>query len=450
MAIKKLIWLYFLLLLFEGAVRKWLLPQFDTALLLVRDPIVMAIYFLAWQRGIFPRNPQLLIGVLLVCLTGAISLIGGMVPAVVLFGMRVNILHLPLIWVIPRVFDRDDVLKMGRFLLYIAVPMAVLIVYQFRSPQGSWINIGAFATQYDTVRPSATFPFVTGTAIYLAFVVAYLAYGFVQKGRIPVWLGWITTPAVLAALAVSGSRLAVTSVALVSFAAIAAVIVRGRGFGGIIGAGAAIAVAALLLGHTSFYQEGQSQLDRRFDDASPDAANQASFLTSRVSGDTAQALQLIGVTSFFGNGTGAGTSVGAQMLAGQRIFLGAEGEMGRLIWESGPILGTALVLFRCWVALSIGLTCYQALRRGEFLPILLFGACVMNLVQGQWGVTNIQGFACLQAGLALAACRPPRRILAPSIRVEKPSKAQLNRRSETFPVTSSLRRPGARVPQLNS
>ena len=45
--IRKLIWVYFLLLLFEGALRKWFLPSLSQGLLIVRDPIVILIYYLA-------------------------------------------------------------------------------------------------------------------------------------------------------------------------------------------------------------------------------------------------------------------------------------------------------------------------------------------------------------------------------------------------------------------
>ena len=43
--LKKGIWLYFLLLIFEGALRKWLLPGLATPLLVVRDPIAMFLLF---------------------------------------------------------------------------------------------------------------------------------------------------------------------------------------------------------------------------------------------------------------------------------------------------------------------------------------------------------------------------------------------------------------------
>ena len=58
--IKKLIWAYFLLLLFEGALRKWFLPGLSQGLLIIRDPIVIWIYYLAYAQGVFPINNKYL------------------------------------------------------------------------------------------------------------------------------------------------------------------------------------------------------------------------------------------------------------------------------------------------------------------------------------------------------------------------------------------------------
>ena len=54
--IKKLIWCYFLLLLFEGALRKWFLPGLSQGLLIIRDPIVIWIYYLCYAQRLFSTN----------------------------------------------------------------------------------------------------------------------------------------------------------------------------------------------------------------------------------------------------------------------------------------------------------------------------------------------------------------------------------------------------------
>ena len=52
--IRRLIWLYFWLLLIEGALRKWALPKLSTPLLVIRDPVLFLAYVLAWRASVFP------------------------------------------------------------------------------------------------------------------------------------------------------------------------------------------------------------------------------------------------------------------------------------------------------------------------------------------------------------------------------------------------------------
>ena len=56
--IRKLVWIYFILLMVEGALRKWLLKGLSEPLLIIRDPIVILIYFQAYNTGHF----QIIVG----------------------------------------------------------------------------------------------------------------------------------------------------------------------------------------------------------------------------------------------------------------------------------------------------------------------------------------------------------------------------------------------------
>jgi len=49
---RRLLWLYCIVWLTEGAIRKWVLPQFSLQLLLVRDPIALLIYYYAGRAQI--------------------------------------------------------------------------------------------------------------------------------------------------------------------------------------------------------------------------------------------------------------------------------------------------------------------------------------------------------------------------------------------------------------
>src|SRR6185369_6219754 len=114
-ALKRLIWIYFWLLIFEGALRKWIVPSLSTPLLIVRDPVVMLIYLQAIRCKRFPLNGPmlgyffLLIGFVLLVPVQITAGVGGGV-LVSLYGLRTNFLHLPLIFVIPQVFNYEDLL----------------------------------------------------------------------------------------------------------------------------------------------------------------------------------------------------------------------------------------------------------------------------------------------------------------------------------------------------
>jgi hypothetical protein len=105
-----------------------------------------------------------------------------------------------------------------------------------------------------------------------------------------------------------------------------------------------------------------------------------------------------------GAGLGLGTHVGAA-LAGTSVFQFGEGEWTRILFEAGPVLGAAYLLWRVallgWM-LWLGV---QAARAGHVVPIALAGACAANLALGQWGQPSTQGLAVWVAGLSLAAAR---------------------------------------------
>ena len=103
--IRRLIYFYVVLLLVEGALRKWIVPQFSNPLLVVRDPVVVAIYFLAWRARMFPRNGFIKSLAIIAVLSWIVSIfvLDPYVPMsrillVTAYGFRSNFFHLPLIF----------------------------------------------------------------------------------------------------------------------------------------------------------------------------------------------------------------------------------------------------------------------------------------------------------------------------------------------------------------
>jgi hypothetical protein len=122
--IKKGIWLYFLLLIFEGALRKWFVPSLAGPLLIVRDPLVLWIIGTAWRRGLITLNyysvTMIVIGVIGIYTA---FFIGHGSLAVALYGARILLVNFPLIFIIGQLFTKEDVIKIGIATLMLSIPM---------------------------------------------------------------------------------------------------------------------------------------------------------------------------------------------------------------------------------------------------------------------------------------------------------------------------------------
>src|SRR5437764_14304639 len=145
--IRRLIYLYLFLLIIEGALRKWIVPQFSNPLLLVRDPVVLTIYFLAWRARVFPRNVFISSLATIGILSWIVSIFVldpympmSRILLVTVYGFRSNFLHLPLIFIFASVFDADDVWKIGRWILLGMIPISLIMALQFHSASDSFIN----------------------------------------------------------------------------------------------------------------------------------------------------------------------------------------------------------------------------------------------------------------------------------------------------------------------
>jgi len=405
--LKRLLWVYFFVWLMEGALRFWVLPGLKQPLLIVRDPLVILIYIVAIQRRVFTLNQVSFGAILITCLAllSTMGLGGHGNWGVALFGFRTNCLHFPLIFLIPRIFDRGDVVKLGRVCLILMLPMAVLSVYQFSQPPESWVNEGGFRTHYSTVRPSGTFSFVSGLVCFTSMVASFLAAGFAMDKLYSRNLLFASAAAVMASLVVSGSRTTVFSVAIVFVILVVFLFLRGRGLTNLAVLVGVVGLAFSSMSSAEFFQEGQEQLVKRFQDAGQGKA--LGDVQGRLMEMFTEAFRLSDDVPTLGAGLGLGTNAGSALMTGKRQFLGGESDWTRLIFEMGPIMGFSFIGLRLAVVVLLYRATTKAVVEGNFLGVLLFGASAVPVLIGQWGVPTIQGFASLAAGLTLAACRTP-------------------------------------------
>jgi len=415
-AIKSLIWIYLVLLIVEGAIRKWVLPELSAPLLIVRDPIVLFIYFIALFLGLFHRQKMLLVVFFLAFSFTVVSAYEHLVNPnryifVTLYGLRTYFLHLPLIFIVPLVFTRADFDRMGFWLCVVAIPMALLVMLQFQSAPDHILNRTStgegkqIESAMGKIRPAGTFSFITGVAQYYALVTAFILYGVAEAGKLPKALMLSAGVSLMCALAVSGSRTAVMSCGIVFGMLLVGCVVRpemARHLYKLLILGG---VAALFAASSDVFNEGVKIMTVRNELARGVEGSDGFYL--RILDGFLEPFLVMERTPFFGHGAGVGTNVGAQLIAGELKFLLAEGEWLRTILEVGPLLGTAYLSFRVILFLWLGwLSCCSA-RRGDLLPLLLFGACGPIILTGGFGQATTLGFTCLGAGLCLAAANLP-------------------------------------------
>lgn len=430
---RQLVWLYFWLLLFEGALRKWIVPGLSTALLIVRDPVVIAIYFAAAQRGVFPRSAFVACTAVLAVLCTAASAAGVGSVFVTLYGVRTDFLHLPLIVLLPQVLRPDDVRRMGFWLLALLPPMTVLSVLQFNGgPESRW-NVGAggqiggqlYASE-GKVRVSGTFSFVTGIASYLALCTAFLLGDLLSRRSYPSWVQFGSAPAILFILAISGSRSAVAAAAIVC--AMVAYVVWGkpREFGAalkpiVLGVVAFVALATLV----PAFSEGLARQQARF--ASGGGVKEG--IVIRYFSTFADGWMAMLNAPALGHGLGVGTNAGASLTTGRAQFTLGEGEWQRVIYESGPLLGAAYLALRIVALIMVTSAAFRGYARGSALPVLLLGAGGLDLITGQFGQPTTLGFAVLTAGLAMAAAGRESHAVAATTPVPATAQPQVRGRS---------------------
>jgi hypothetical protein len=190
--LKNGIWLYFILLVFEGSLRKWILPQFSAPLLLVRDPLVIYLFISASFNRIIFFNSYIFYAILIVIISFIATMLTGHGNVfVAIYGARIFLIHFPMIFLIGSVFNKEDVIKMGIVILYISIPMSILIGFQFFSPQNAWVNKGigdsiggGFSGAMGYLRPPGTFSFTSGVTSYFSLVAVFVMYFWIENSKI--------------------------------------------------------------------------------------------------------------------------------------------------------------------------------------------------------------------------------------------------------------------------
>ena len=435
---RRLVTLVLLLVLvsvLEGAVRKWVAPQLGAYVFFARDPLLLLAYAIAWRHGWWPRRSAWLglfavfglVGVLWLVLQAATGGHSDLRLVLGVYGWRAYFLYPPLALLIGAVMRRDDVVRVGRWLLWLSIPVAVLVLLQFFSPPGAPINVGiaedrelqfhGLAITGERTRPMGPFASGAGQTQFAAVVCLFVLAFFVSPRRLaqpalPLLL--LGAAAAGTCVGLGGSRGLVVLCALLLLAAVAVAVV---GRGGAVKARALLwpllLTAAAVAAYPVVFPEGAEAFAQRWAHA------------QAVEGQTYQSLGIVGralwgivdfvrvidqvplLGSGLGFGGNAAWTLGAR-IDGQPPPYG-ENEFARHMIDLGPLFGLAYMAMRLALLAWLARRAFAATRRaGDPLPLLLLAYVAVQLLTGQvTGQGTINFYCWLCAGLLIAVTHAP-------------------------------------------
>jgi len=426
----KMILVIYLLAIFEGSIRKYVVPQFGQYVFFIRDPFLIYAYGLATLFGLWPKNNLLFkisvfmcgFGVLLFCLQTAVFGFDNTRVLLGIYGWRSYFLYVPLAFLIGAQFRKTDLRLFAKVTLALAVPIAVLVVLQFAAPPGAPINVGVAEEQElqfksvglsaERIRTNGPFTSPAGQQQFIAVAFAFLlAMLLTSKNRPGVAFLAVTGSATLTCLALSGSRGAMLLCGLIGVFALGLAVV-GRGMA--IKAKALLlpaflGVAALAL-YPIVFPEGFAAFMARWEHAAQAEAGIRGGVLGRSVLGLLIFTRLFDEVPAFGYGLGYGGNASQILRAtvdGVSPWTLAEADFSRHMVDLGPVFGLLYIGYRIAVVVWLARLVLRA-TRGDADPMamLLFAYASYSVVFGQiTGQGTINVFGWMFTGLCIAAAR---------------------------------------------
>jgi len=398
--VKRLIFLIYFFLIFEGVLRKWILPELSQAIFFIKDPIVLYLYFLSIKYKLFPKTQvfyiSLFVIILYILVTLLQILITGYNPIVAIYGLRMYFMYLPLAFIIYSIFDKEDILYYIKFTLLIAIPISILVLIQFLSPPDAFINKNAgtgdghvFQIVAGIVRPYGTFSFVIGQSFFVPSVLFFLLLlkEFRLKSKDIIYkllpIIWIS---LFMMLFLSGSRTTIANVSiifLVLFIHSLFFLKRKSSIRLIL---TTISILSLFfISITLYFPDIIEIYMTRSEDA---YKSEGSIIVRGLT----MLIEFVNYLStdmhFLGNGIGSGTSGGVALLSGARAITLAEYDLSRIVLEMGALFGLLFILYRVYLSIALLIDSFKVtlilkkyssiLSFAYIFPTILFGQLTAN------------------------------------------------------------------------
>ncbi|WP_235276579.1 hypothetical protein [Methylacidiphilum kamchatkense] len=410
----------YVLLLTEGILRKWILPEFSRILFFIRDPFVIYTYWLAMRLGLWRKPNSIFLPGLFLIGVGILlaiyeSFFAEISPLFVLYGLRNYFLYLPLPFLMERALSKDQLDKIAKWTLIFTIPMAPLCFFQSISPADSPINAGFaedpeltfknLGVSGEIMRAHGTFTQAGGLALFIGSALAFFIYGLSKNKNQKLfnsYLLWITGIAILATLLISGSRTAFFLTAIVFLGSIIASLKShsSKLFAQLIIFVIIVAIVGSFLSFTLF----SNNIEAMYERWTGATEYEGGYLAiERIVGDIVRFSEIIDKVPLLGFGLGTAGNAFTIFQGEQKYYV--EDDWSRNIYELGPIVGLLFLMYRITLFVYLGYRCWKAtgLLKNP-LPFILFAFIIPILFNGQitgQGTTN--GYAWIFTGFCLIA-----------------------------------------------
>lgn len=429
---KRLVWAVlaiYLLAIFEGAIRKYIAPQFGQYIFFIRDPFLIYVYILATRFALWPPNRgffalslfMCVLGVLLFFMQTGVFGVDNIRLLLGVYGWRAYFFYVPLAFLIGAQFRRADLLLFARVTLLLAIPIGVLVLAQFASPPNAPINVGVAEEQalqfksvgvtVERIRTTGTFTSPAGQQQFIASAFALLlAMLLLPRKQSGVVFFAVTACGVLTCLALSGSRGAMLHCAIVGLAAVSVAMVSKSAALKVkaVFLPAGLIVAAVIL-YPIIFPDGFATFMTRWNAAAGSEGGDTGILVRAVLG-MVDFVRLISEVPVLGYGIGYGGNASIILKAevdGIMPGLLVEADLSRQMVDLGPIFGLGYIAFRMTFVVWLGIAAFRSTRRSaDPLPVMLYAFAGVTIFGGQiTGNGSINAYAWLFAGLCIAASR---------------------------------------------
>jgi hypothetical protein len=374
---KRIILGVFILMIFEGAIRKWILPWAQAEVYLVKDALLLvayALFLLGSQPEWRFRGSAVLKGVIAFSFVfGCLEVLNPNSPSLLVgvAGVKDYFLYVPLAFILPYCFtSREEFLRFIKFYIVLAIPVSILGFVQVAAGPASFLNtyvsasedipaaIVKFGRHDNIVRTAGTFSFISGYTTYLGFM-AFLAVGYnmargwqIKNNTGPI----IALALVIGAMFTTGSRgpvyvLAATAPVVFFWALISRILspkVAARLF---------LLVPLIVFAALHVSPEAVEAFQYR--------AETSGDTYSRFFAPIAQLTEMLAESPFFGLGIGVTHNAALTIMGTLTPWwlngMLAEEEIARVGQELG-ILGVVLIYFTRGIILVLAIRCTRGFR----------------------------------------------------------------------------------------